>query len=483
MKKIIVVDKPARWPLDPGDIELVSAKMYLEDSQFTRFKKLRVFNLCNDYAYQTKGYYVSLMAEARGHIAVPSMKNILDLKGNTVIKSISDELEDLIQNSLKQLKSGEFILSVYFGYNVANKYHRLANELQKLFQAPFLRARFVKNKKWELKGVRPIPYREIPGHHLPYVHEFAQIFFNRKRYNRAKNEKYLYDLAILVNPKEHAPPSDEKALDKFEEAARKLGCYVDFITKDDYNRIGQYDAMFLRATTSVNHFTYRFARRSQAEGLAVIDSPEAILKCANKVYLTETLNVGKVPIPKTHIVAGHNLRAIERQIDFPCVLKLPDSSFSMGVVKVENHDELHRQVKVMLRQSELLLVQEYTPTQFDWRIGILDGEILFACKYYMAQDHWQIYNWESKEEANISGDFENVPLEKVPRSVAEMALKATRLIGGGLFGVDLKEVNGQPLLIEVNDNPNIDFGVEDIQLGDLLYEKIIRSLLSQVNAI
>ena len=84
--------------------------------------------------------------------------------------------------------------------------------------------------------------------------------------------KLYDDLAILVNPKEKAPPSNEGALKKFEEAAKKLCCYVDFITRDDYNRIGEYDAMFIRETTSVNHYTYRFARRGEAEGLAVIDS-------------------------------------------------------------------------------------------------------------------------------------------------------------------------------------------------------------------
>ncbi len=482
MKKIIVVNNPSRWPLDSGEIKLVSPKEYIEDQKLATIKKLRVFNLCNDYAYQTTGYYVSLLAEARGHTAVPSVKNILDLKANTVIKSVSDEFDDLIQASLKTIKSNEFILSVYFGHNVAKKYHRLANELQKLFQAPFLRAKFLKTKKWELKSVRPIPFKEIPAHHLPYVHEFACAFFAKKRYSQAKNEKYLYDLAILVNPKEKAPPSNEGALKKFEEAAKKLCCYVDFITRDDYNRIGEYDAMFIRETTSVNHYTYRFARRAEAEGLAVIDSPEAILKCANKVYLTETLNVGKIPIPKTHIITARGLKAIEKDIEFPCVLKLPDSSFSMGVVKVENSVELRQQAMNMFKQSDLLLIQKYTPTRFDWRIGILDNEALFACKYYMAQDHWQIYNWASSEADKVSGDFENIPLEDVPKPIVEMALKATRLIGRGLFGVDLKEINGHPLLIEVNDNPNIDRGIEDLLLGDLIYEKIIRSLLRRANS-
>ena len=35
------------------------------------------------------------------------------------------------------------------------------------------------------------------------------------------------------------------------------------------------------------------------------------------------------------------------------------------------------------------------PTDYDWRIGVLDGEPLFACKYKMARGHWQIIKHEA----------------------------------------------------------------------------------------
>jgi len=43
-----------------------------------------------------------------------------------------------------------------------------------------------------------------------------------------------------------------------------------------------------------------------------------------------------------------------------------------------------------------------------------------------------------------------------------------------LYGVDLKEVNGKGYVIEVNDNPNIDSGVEDKFLGRELYSLIMQ---------
>jgi glutathione synthase/RimK-type ligase-like ATP-grasp enzyme len=49
-------------------------------------------------------------------------------------------------------------------------------------------------------------------------------------------------------------------------------------------------------------------------------------------------------------------------------------------------------------------------------------------------------------------------------------------MGKGLYGIDVKEVNGKALVIEINDNPNIDFGVEDEYYGDEVYIAILSAL-------
>ncbi len=483
MKKIIVINHPKKWKIDIPGVEVISPKTYLTDSSYAHMKGLRIFNLCYDYAYQKRGYYVSLLAEARGQKVIPSVKNIMDLRAQTIIKSISEQQEALIQKSLKRLKSKEFILSVYFGRNVSQQYDKLAKELHKLFQAPFLRARFNFNgKKWEIHSVRTISFKEIPEHHLPYVESYALSYFSQKRYNQIKVEKYRYDLAILINPEEISPPSNKKAISLFSEAAAKLGCYVELITKDDYHRLGEFDALFIRETTAVNHHTYRMARRAQNEGLAVIDSPDSILKCCNKVYLAELLQYSHIPTPKTIIIHSERQKKINEQIGFPCVLKLPDSSFSQGVIKVESIEEMKIKVHEMMKTSDLLIAQEYLPTNFDWRVGVLDQEILFVCKYYMAKNHWQIYNWQNSRKNEISGGFEIIKTNEVPKVIIKTALKATHLLGKGLYGVDLKCINKKAYVIEINDNPNIDAGVEDELLKEDLYRIIIENLLNMVNS-
>ena len=71
-------------------------------------------------------------------------------------------------------------------------------------------------------------------------------------------------------------------------------------------------------------------------------------------------------------------------------------------------------------------------------------------------------------------------MEDVPAIILQTAQKAASLIGDGLYGVDLKLINGQVYVVEVNDNPNIDFGVEDLVLKDSLYDILIDSMIHRI---
>ena len=67
MSTLIVVNNPAKWPLHIPDVEIVAAKAYLTDPRYSELKGTKVFNLSRYYTYQSMGYYVSLLAEARGY--------------------------------------------------------------------------------------------------------------------------------------------------------------------------------------------------------------------------------------------------------------------------------------------------------------------------------------------------------------------------------------------------------------------------------
>ena len=156
---LIIVNDPRELPLRFEGYELVSARAYLTDRRYADMKGVKVFNLCRSYRYQSTGYYVSLLAAARGHKPIPNISTIQDLKSQTIIRIASEELDELIQKSLSSIQSKTFVLSVYFGRNIARRHDTLSHHLFKLFETPFLRAFFYlndKSGKWQIQNINVI---------------------------------------------------------------------------------------------------------------------------------------------------------------------------------------------------------------------------------------------------------------------------------------------------------------------------------------
>lgn len=480
MSSLIVVDDPADWLLSEhptaSGLSLVPARSYLTDPTYGEDRSAKVFNLCHSYRYQSLGYYVSLLAEARRHKPLPTPGTIEDLQSQNLVRVLADDLADLIDQTLAPLKSNQFELSVYFGRNVAQRYSVLAKQLFSLLQAPLLRAWFERQgDRWRVQAIHLIGAQEIPPEHRAFALEAAASYFGAR--GRPKNGGGAYDLAILYNPEATALPSNREALGKFAQAAEGLGMRAEFITPEDFGRLPEFDALFIRDTTFVHHYTYGFARRAAAAGQVVIDDPESILKCNNKVYLAELMARHNLPAPRTLVVHRDNIDQIAPMLGLPCVLKQPDSSFSVGVERVDTEAQLHAKVAELLEKSDLIVAQEWMPTDFDWRVGVLDGRVIFVCKYYMADGHWQIINHAN---GGAQGATEALAIGEAPEDMVHIALQAAQLIGDGFYGVDIKQVGNRYCVMEINDNPNVDAGNEDGVLKDALYREVMGVFLRRL---
>ncbi len=479
MTTVVAVSDIGDWALQVPGVEVVLAKDYLSDPRWSELEGVRVFNLCRRYRYQSEGYYVSLLAMARRHTAIPNLTTLLEMRSRTMVRAVDDELEESIQRTLRKIQSAEFVISIYFGENLAKRYAPLAQRLFNLFPAPLLRATFSRTQgRWRLQRIEPIPARLIPEAHLPFVRAAAERYFARPRYQLRRRRPPRFHLAMLVDDKEPFPPSNPGALRRFERAAEKIGFGVDLIGRDDFSRLAEFDALFIRTTTYVNHYTFRFAQSAQVEGLTVIDDPQSIIRCGNKVFLAEALLQAEIPTPRTVVGNRHNLTEIVKAVGLPCVLKYPDSAFSQGVHKCSSEEEMMEKASGILEASDLFVAQEFMPTAFDWRVGVFGDQPLYACRYHMVDKHWQIVRHHGQKAEY--GKIEPVPLDLVPPGVVHTALRAARCVGDGLYGVDIKRIGRRSFVMEVNDNPNIDHGYEDSVLGDELYQRIMSGLWERV---
>ncbi len=463
---------------------VVKPRDYLTRPEKFAGRRVRVINLASDYAYMGTGYYASLLAGARGHRVIPSINQLTTLDRKRLWQPNVEDIEALLNADLDKVSpQPESPCRVFmtFGRTDDVRFKRVASALFERFRVPLLvfTIEFHKKKGWCFEEMEPVSAQNLdPAEERAFRDGLVRFLRTDWRPPKLQRSPH-WSLAVLVDPTEDLPASDETALKRLARVGKRMDVEVKHITRADYARLGEYDALFIRATTNVDNHTFRFATRAEGLGMPVIDDPMSILRCTNKVFLAEALKTHRIPAPKTLVLDRRSVKEAADALGFPMVLKIPDGSFSRGVVKVKDADELERGAEALFRESDLIIAQEFLPTTFDWRLGVLHGRPLYACQYFMSRNHWQIYHHDGKGNVK-SGGYKTFAIENVPAEVIDVGVRAANVMGDGLYGVDLKQSDAGVFVIEVNDNPSIDAGIEDAHLKDKLYEEILAEFRSRL---
>ena len=274
----------------------------------------------------------------------------------------------------------------------------------------------------------------------------------------------MTNLGIFVDRKTLSNAEQLTALIRCRDVAEGMGHHVDFIFPVDINKIPHMDALFIRARTDPMNVTYVAARIAEFHGIPVIDDPRSIQICSDKVNMYSHLIKNNISLPKTIFLSKNDL-TVERvtqmfdELGSPLIVKEPSTSFSLRVEKVDDIAAFFKVARRFIRLSDWIVVQQFIESRYDWRVGVLDGKLLYACKYTIPSDTFKI-------QASVNGHLvycgvESVQPEQVPRHVIRLGIEAANAIGRGLYGVDIKNANGDAYVIEVNDNPSIESGEDD----------------------
>lgn len=483
---IVLVDRLSDLPTSAEGLQVIRTRDYLTNPQRmgTWLRSARIINLSCDLVYLGQGYYASLLAEARGHRVLPSAATILMLKDRGRSWPGIRSIERVLLRALSRIKEtpeASFSIDVYFGRTEDKRFARIGRESFDRFRTPILRILVKLDPEWGFY-VRGVSARTLDDLHEGEQAPFAAALeaYTRRSWRTPRGPRPVrHTLAVLHDPKEALPPSNTKALDTLTRVGASIGVAVELIKIKDFARLLEFDALFIRMTTALNNPTWRFARKAEDEGMPVIDDPASILRCTNKVFLAETLAANRIPAPRTLILDQRSLERAADELGFPMVLKIPDGSFSRGVHKADSPAALKHIAKTLFSDSDLILAQEFMPTAFDWRVGVLDGQPLFVSQYEMAPKHWQIYNHNARGRAKTGG-YATLAVDNAPAEVIDTAVRAAGLMGDALYGVDLKQNDHGIFVVEVNDNPNIDAGIEDKVLKDALYRTLLDSFVRRI---
>lgn len=516
---LVVVESPIPSILttEPG-LPWVAADAYLEGNGETLEENRVVVNLCRSYQYLSKGYYVSLVAEARRQRVLPSLEKI-EAAGSPFtyfrtlqeagVKTLDYHVVPGQRRVVPQVMvvpregrsenqppaalvkgaegvrftpaAGGFVDVVSaLGQVEDRRFQRPAAAIFRVFPFPFLRIRLYEvDGGWQVGQISPLSPAQVSpldlGRLARRLERGPAAVLGQPQPEGPKPHR----IGCLWSATDPLAPSDEAAVDKFARAAARRGVVFEVLGPDDLARLPELDALLIRTVTGVNHPSFTFAQAAESYGIPVIDDPASILKCSNKIFLFELFKKHDLPMPATVVASKRSFRDDVAPLGFPVILKIPDGTFSLAVKKADDAQELETLAQEMFKKTPLLLAQQFTPTAFDWRVGLLGGEILWVAKYHMAKDHWQIARRTAKGSTRY-GRVEAVAEGEAPPEVLELARAGAALLGDGLYGVDLKETDRGPVLIEINDNPNLEAGYEDAVAKDRPYEAIVDALLARI---
>jgi RimK family alpha-L-glutamate ligase len=187
--------------------------------------------------------------------------------------------------------------------------------------------------------------------------------------------------------------------------------------------------------------------------------------CGSK-YLTDVyLRQAGLRTPKTVRIthSEDSERAFkELKSDFPIILKLSlGTQTGIGVVKIDNMRTLHTTVQMMMMLDKKLplLVQEFVELEYDIRVMVLHDKIIAVMKRNI------IKGADFRSNVSLGAEPEKMELTEIEK---EVAIKASKSVGGILTGVDLIPSKDRekepPYVLEVNSNPGLT-GIEKTNPG------------------
>jgi RimK family alpha-L-glutamate ligase len=212
-------------------------------------------------------------------------------------------------------------------------------------------------------------------------------------------------------------------------------------------------------------------RGVRRRGITVLNGPEAILACHDKLATALRLGRAGLPHPETAYLSAASSRRDVSRLRYPVVIKPRFGSRGEHVYRCDGSNALGallgRLRKLGWFRRQGALIQELVPPAgHDLRILVAGGRVVGAVRRVAPPGEWR---------TNVSLGAVRQPLKPQPRE-CELALAAARETGADLAGVDLiPRTDGSFAVLEVNGAP--EFTAAYSLDGEDVFEAVLLALL------
>jgi len=213
------------------------------------------------------------------------------------------------------------------------------------------------------------------------------------------------------------------------------------------------DGVIPRIGASVTFFGTAVVRQFEMMKVFTATESQALVRSRDKLRSLQILSRASLGLPKT--VFSNYSKDVSSVIDkvggAPLVIKLLEGTQGLGVVLADNRNSAESILEAFNGLQARVIVQEFIKEAMgaDLRAFVVDGVVVGAMKRQGKEGEFRsnLHRGGSAEIIELSDEEENA------------ALKAARVMGLGVAGVDMLQSARGPLILEVNSSPGLE-GIE-----------------------
>ena len=218
-------------------------------------------------------------------------------------------------------------------------------------------------------------------------------------------------------------------------------------------RLAHYDAVLPRIGASITYFGTAVVRQFQQMDVFCANTADAIINSRDKLRSFQILSRHNVGLPlTTYVKDKHDVKgAIERIGGVPVVIKLLEGTQGIGVLLAHTMESATSMIELLQSQKQNVLIQKFVAESKGKDIrAIVVGDQVIAAMRRVAQGQ------EFRSNVHRGGRTEKVELSD---EYKETAIRAARVMGLGIAGVDMLESDDGPQIMEINSSPGLQ-GIE-----------------------
>lgn len=218
-------------------------------------------------------------------------------------------------------------------------------------------------------------------------------------------------------------------------------------------RLSDYDAVLPRIGASITYFGTAVVRQFQQMDMYTPNSADGILNSRDKLRSFQILSRHKIGIPPTTFVKDKLdvLPAIERVGGVPIVIKLLEGTQGVGVLLAHTIEMATSIIELLQSQKQNILIQKFVAESKGKDVrAIVVGDQVIAAMRRVAQGQ------EFRSNVHRGGKTEMIELDAAYK---ETAVRAAKIMGLGIAGVDMLEGKDGPQIMEINSSPGLE-GIE-----------------------